>query len=76
MKWILIIVMTSSNVNNGQMSIAVDHIEFHSERACNELRDKVQHKPKSGGLIGAINGALNGPIIDARCESVDDSAAE
>ena len=76
MKWILILVFATSHQIGPGTSLAVDHIELNTEAACIELRDKMQEKPKGGGLLGAINGAINSPIITARCESVDDSAAE
>ena len=76
MKWILFLVFTMSHQNDGRTPIAVDHIVFNTQAACEEMKNKIENKPKSGGLIGTLNSALNGPIIDARCESVNDTAAE
>lgn len=83
MKWILFIVMTMSNQNDGRTPIALDHIEFKTQAACEQMKTKIENgagKPQgqSGfmGAIGAINGALNGPITNARCESVDDTPTQ
>ncbi len=72
MKWILIIIATMSHQNNGTTPVAVDHIEFRTQVACEQMAAKLTSAPaaaKSGGFMGAvnaINGALNGPIINTR----------
>lgn len=79
MKWILILIVTMSHQNDGKTPIAVDHMTFATQAACETMVAKLQTAPqtaqKSGGFMGAvnaINGALNGPIINARCEGVQD----
>lgn len=82
MKFILILIVTMSHQNDGHTPVAVDHMTFSTQAACEQMKTKIESAPqsaKAGGLMGAvnaINGALNGPIINARCESVDDGAAE
>jgi len=43
------------------------------------MKVKLEKPPKQAfgfmGAVGAINGAINGPIITARCDSVDDVLA-
>lgn len=76
MKFILLILVTMSHQNDGRTPVAVDHIEFRTAAACEQMKAAIESAkaPKSSGLIGAINGALNSPIITARCEAVDDGA--
>jgi hypothetical protein len=80
MKWILFIVLTTSHQNTGATPVAVDHMTFNTERACEEMKAKIEKQPAAGkgfmGAVGAINNTLNGPIINARCESVDDSQTQ
>ena len=83
MKWILFIVLTMSQQNDGHTPVAVDHMQFNTQAACEQMKTKLESdggksQGKSGfmGAVNAINGALNGPIINARCESVDDGPAQ
>lgn len=82
MKFILFIIITMSHQNDGHTPVAVDHIEFRNQAACEQMKTKIEsgsQSTKSSGFMGAvnvINGALNGPIINARCEGVEDTAAE
>jgi len=79
MKFILLLIVTMSYNNDGHTPVAVDHIEFKTQAACEQYAAKITSAPaqKSGGFMGAvnaINGALSGPIINARCEAVNEAA--
>lgn len=81
MKFILLIIVTMSQQNDGRTPVAVDHMTFNTQAACEQYRATLGKAPKrdGGGLMGAVNalnGVINAPTIDARpCEAVNDSPA-
>ncbi len=81
MKWILLIVMTMGRGDHPP--VAMDHIEFKTQAACEAYKAKVENnagKSSGGGsfmgAVNAINNTLSAPIVTARCDSVEDGPTQ